>query len=151
MISLFVFAVVAAVLVYSLDQLPRQGPDDWSDGPPVHGHTTLEVVWTIIPTILVTAIAIVSAVVLTQNSNAGNDPLKVERRSRSSSRGSSTTTTARRTTRCCACRSTGTVKLHADGERRDPLVLGAAVRAEAGRRARAPTQKLVITPNRLGT
>ena len=40
-------------------------------------NTTLEVIWTIIPTILVIAIGIVSAVVLTQNSNAGNNPLKV--------------------------------------------------------------------------
>jgi cytochrome c oxidase subunit II len=75
-ISLFVFAVVAAVLIYALINF-RAKPGDWSDGPPVHGHTTLEVVWTVIPTILVTAITIVSAVVLAQNGNAGNDPLKV--------------------------------------------------------------------------
>ena len=76
-ISLFVFAVVAAILIYALINFRVKDPNDWSDGPPIHGHTTLEVVWTIIPTILVTAICIVSAVVLAQNSNAGNDPLKV--------------------------------------------------------------------------
>jgi cytochrome c oxidase subunit 2 len=76
-ISLFVFAVVAAVLIYSLINF-RAPPGDWSDGPPIHGHTTLEVVWTIVPTILVTAICIVSAVVLAQNSNAGDDPLEVD-------------------------------------------------------------------------
>src|SRR3954454_18493853 len=76
-ISLFVFAVVVAVLVYSLINF-RAKPGDWSDGPPVHGHTTLEVVWTIIPTILVIAIGIVSAVVLAQNSNAGRNPLTVD-------------------------------------------------------------------------
>jgi cytochrome c oxidase subunit 2 len=77
-ISLFVFAVVAAVLIYSLINFRVKDPNDWSDGPPIHGHTMLEVVWTVIPTIFVTAIAIVSAVVLAQNGNAGDNPLKVK-------------------------------------------------------------------------
>ena len=76
-ISLFVFAVVAAILIYALLNFRVKDPNDWSDGPPIHGHTMIEVIWTIIPTILVTAICIVSAVVLAQNSNAGADPLKV--------------------------------------------------------------------------
>jgi cytochrome c oxidase subunit 2 len=76
-ISLFVFAVVAAILIYALINFRVKDPNDWSDGPPIHGHTTIEVVWTVIPAILVTAIAIVSAVVLAQNGNAGDRPLKV--------------------------------------------------------------------------
>jgi cytochrome c oxidase subunit 2 len=76
-ISLFVFAVVAAILIYALLNFRVKDPNDWSDGPPIHGHTTLEVIWTVVPTILVTAICIVSAVVLAQNSNAGDAPLKV--------------------------------------------------------------------------
>ena len=32
--------------------LPRR-PDDETDGPPIHGHTGLEIVWTAIPTLLV--------------------------------------------------------------------------------------------------
>ena len=66
-ISLFVFAVRRAVLIYALLNFRVKDPNDWSDGPPIHGHTTLEIIWTIIPTILVTAICIVSAVVLAQN------------------------------------------------------------------------------------
>ena len=54
-ISLFIFAVVCAILLYSMINF-RVKPGDLSDGPPVHGHTTIEIVWTIIPTILVTAI-----------------------------------------------------------------------------------------------
>jgi cytochrome c oxidase subunit 2 len=76
-ISLFIFAVVAAVLIYAVINF-RVKPGDMSDGPPVHGHTTLEIVWTVIPTILVTAISVVSAVVLAQNSKAGSNPLKVK-------------------------------------------------------------------------
>ena len=55
----------------------RAAPDDESDGPPIHGHTKLEIVWTIIPTLLVTAIGIVSAVVLAQNDAQGSDVLHV--------------------------------------------------------------------------
>jgi len=56
----------------------RARPDDDSDGPPIHGHTKLEIVWTAIPAVLVTAISIVSAIVLAQNSKAGSDPLVVK-------------------------------------------------------------------------
>ena len=52
-------------------------PEDDSDGPPIHGHTGIEIVWTVIPAVLVTAIAIVSAVVLAQNGDAGTNPLRV--------------------------------------------------------------------------
>jgi cytochrome c oxidase subunit 2 len=76
-ICLGIFAIVAAVLVYSLIKF-RVKEGDLSDGPPVHGHTTLEIAWTAVPFVLVTAIAIVSAVVLAQNGNAGKDPLVVQ-------------------------------------------------------------------------
>jgi cytochrome c oxidase subunit 2 len=76
-IAIAVFAVVAAVLAYSVLHF-RARPDDDSDGPPTHGHTMLEIVWTAIPAVLVTAISIVSAVVLAQNSHAGSDPLVVK-------------------------------------------------------------------------
>jgi cytochrome c oxidase subunit 2 len=76
-ICLGIFAIVAAVLVYSLIKF-RVREGDLSDGPPVHGHTTLEIAWTAVPFVLVTAIAIVSAVVLAKNGNAGSDPLIIK-------------------------------------------------------------------------
>jgi len=76
-ICIGVFSVVAAVLTYCVLKF-RAAPDDDSDGPPIHGHTKLEIVWTAIPAVLVTAISIVSAVVLAQNSKAGSDPLVVK-------------------------------------------------------------------------
>jgi cytochrome c oxidase subunit 2 len=76
-IAIAVFSVVAAVLAYSVIHF-RVRPDDDSDGPPTHGHTTLEIVWTAIPAVLVTAISIVSAVVLAQNSQAGSHPVKIQ-------------------------------------------------------------------------
>ena len=65
-ICIAIFALVAAVIVYAVFNF-RAGPDDDSDGPPVHGHTGLEIVWTAVPAVLVTAISIVSAVVLARN------------------------------------------------------------------------------------
>ena len=76
-ISIFVFSVVAAVLTFSVWKF-RAGPDDDSDGPPVHGHTGIEIAWTAGPAVLVTAISIVSAIVLAQNGNAGPNPLKIK-------------------------------------------------------------------------
>jgi cytochrome c oxidase subunit 2 len=76
-ICIGVFAIVAAVLSYSVWKF-RVKPDDDSDGPPTHGHTQLEIIWTAVPAVLVTAISIVSAIVLAQNSHAGSNPLVVK-------------------------------------------------------------------------
>jgi cytochrome c oxidase subunit 2 len=75
-ICIFIFAIVAAVLVYSLLRF-RVREDDWEDGPPIHGHTGLEITWTVIPFVLVTAIAIVSAIALSRNDAQAQDTLRV--------------------------------------------------------------------------
>jgi cytochrome c oxidase subunit 2 len=75
-ICIGIFALVAAVIVYSVITF-RAGPDDDSDGLPLHGNTGLEIVWTAIPAALVTAISIVAGIVLVQNGHAGNDALRV--------------------------------------------------------------------------
>ncbi|MEI7760743.1 MAG: cytochrome c oxidase subunit II [Thermoleophilia bacterium] len=72
-----IFALVMAVLIYSVLTF-RARPDDESDGPPIHGNSTLEIAWTVVPAILVLAIGVVSAVVLSQNSSAGPNPLNVK-------------------------------------------------------------------------
>jgi cytochrome c oxidase subunit 2 len=76
-ICIGVFAVVAAVTVYSVVKF-RVRPDDDSDGPPVHGHTGLEIVWTAIPTVLVTVIALISAVALAENGDLKSNRLEVD-------------------------------------------------------------------------
>ena len=75
-ICLAIFAVVAAVIVYSVIKF-RARPDDDSDGPPIHGNTGLEIGWTALPAALVTAIGIVSAVVLARNGDVPKDHLTV--------------------------------------------------------------------------
>ena len=68
-ICIGIFAVVAAVIGYSFLKF-RVRPDDDTDGPPIHGHTGLEIAWTAVPLVLVVALGVVSAVVLTQNDKA---------------------------------------------------------------------------------
>jgi len=76
-ISIGIFSLVAAVVVYSVWKW-RVPLDDDADGPPIHGHTGLEIVWTAVPAILVIAIGISSAVVLSENGQAGERPLQVK-------------------------------------------------------------------------
>jgi cytochrome c oxidase subunit 2 len=75
-ICILVWAVVAAIFIYSVVAF-RAPPDDDTDGPPVHGHTGLEITWTAIPFVLVTAIGILSAVILAKNGDTKKDALRV--------------------------------------------------------------------------
>lgn len=76
-ISIVIFAVVMAVMIYAIFKFRRK-PDDDTDGPPVHGNTKLEIIWTVIPTIICIVLGVVAAVGLHQNGKAGPNPLKVD-------------------------------------------------------------------------
>jgi cytochrome c oxidase subunit II len=76
-ICIFVFSIVAAVTAFAVWKF-RAPPDDDSDGPPIHGNTALEIAWTAVPTLLVTAIAVVSAIVLAKDDAQGANPLRIE-------------------------------------------------------------------------
>lgn len=76
-ISIGIFSLVASVVVYSVWKWHVPLDDD-ADGPPIHGHTGLEIAWTAVPAVLVIAIGIVSAIVLARNGEAGNRPLEVQ-------------------------------------------------------------------------
>jgi cytochrome c oxidase subunit II len=76
-ISIGIFSLVAAVIIEAVWAF-RVQPDDDTDGPPIHGNTGLEVAWTVGPAVLVIAIGVVSAVVLSKNADAGRNPLKVQ-------------------------------------------------------------------------
>jgi cytochrome c oxidase subunit II len=76
-ICIVIFAIVMALLVYSVIHF-RAAPDDDSDGPPIHGHTGLEALWTAIPFLLVTSMAVVSAIILARNDHTPADSLEVE-------------------------------------------------------------------------
>jgi len=76
-ICIAIFSVVASVSVYSLVKF-RAKPDDDSDGPPVHGHTGLEIAWTAIPLLLVLSMIVVSSVALAKNDRDPSDSMRVE-------------------------------------------------------------------------
>ena len=48
------------------------------DGSPIHGHTGLEIVWTAIPTVLVIAMSVFSAVVLAEITDTPSDSKRIE-------------------------------------------------------------------------
>jgi cytochrome c oxidase subunit 2 len=75
--SIAIFSLVTAVVVYSVWKW-RVPPDDDAEGPPIHGHTGLEIIWTAVPAIIVITLGIVSAVVLSENGQAGSNPLQVK-------------------------------------------------------------------------
>ena len=76
-ICVVVFAVVAGVSGYAVYKF-RAPPGDMDDGSPIHGHTGLEIVWTLIPTILVVGIAVYSGVALAQSEELPPDHRTIE-------------------------------------------------------------------------
>ncbi len=52
-----IFLLVNGVLAYSIIRF-RARANDYSDGPPIQGNTTLEFVWTLIPAIIVTVLTL---------------------------------------------------------------------------------------------
>lgn len=76
LISAVVFAVVMAVVIVVVLNF-RAKPGDQSDGPPVHGNTRLEVIWTLIPTLIIAGTGIYGWIVLTKNEERAPDRLIV--------------------------------------------------------------------------
>ncbi len=78
--SIGIFAIVMAFTVYSIWKFRTTDEDD-SDGPPLHGHTLLEIGWTAIPAVMIGVTAAWGAVVLIKNEDiakAGEGPLRVD-------------------------------------------------------------------------
>ena len=55
-VSVPIFVLVMTVAIYSVVRF-RARPGDMGDGPPIHGNARLEVVWVVIPFLLVSALA----------------------------------------------------------------------------------------------
>ncbi|HEY2766898.1 MAG TPA: cytochrome c oxidase subunit II [Solirubrobacteraceae bacterium] len=65
--SIPIFVLVVAVILYSVWQFRMRQGEELKDGPPIHGNTRLEVIWTAIPSALVIALVSYSFVVLHEN------------------------------------------------------------------------------------
>jgi cytochrome c oxidase subunit 2 len=75
--SIVIFTIVATVLIYSAFAF-RAKPGDESDGPPVHGNTKLEIVWTLVPTLLLAIMAVWAYIVLSDNEALASDRMVVQ-------------------------------------------------------------------------
>jgi cytochrome c oxidase subunit 2 len=60
-----IFLLVQGALIYSVLRF-RAKPGDATDGPHIHGNTTLEIAWTVAPAIIVAVLAIISWQVFNQ-------------------------------------------------------------------------------------
>lgn len=75
--SLVIFTIVMSFLLYSAWRF-RVSEDDDEDGPPTHGNTTLEVVWTAIPVVLLAIVATWAYLVLSDNEAVASDRTVVD-------------------------------------------------------------------------
>lgn len=76
-VSVVVFTIVTVVVVYSAFRF-RAKPGDDSDGPPVHGNTKLEVVWTLVPAIILAVVGFWAYLVLADNEALAEDRVAVD-------------------------------------------------------------------------
>ena len=63
--SVPIFVLVEVVVLFSVWKFRMKPGEELKDGPPIHGHTGLEVVWTAIPAILLVGLCSYAYVVLT--------------------------------------------------------------------------------------
>ncbi len=76
-VSAVIFVLVTVVLVYAVWAF-RAEPGDETDGPPIHGNTRLEVIWTIIPAVLLAVVVVLAIVVLEENEALAADRVKID-------------------------------------------------------------------------
>jgi cytochrome c oxidase subunit II len=65
--SVPIFVLVVTVILFSVWQFRMRPGEELKDGPPIHGNTRLEVLWTAIPAALLLALVSYSFVVLNEN------------------------------------------------------------------------------------
>jgi cytochrome c oxidase subunit II len=63
-VSVPVFVLVQAIVLYCVWRFRMRPGQELQDGPPIHGSTRLEVIWTIIPALLILGLCVYAYVVL---------------------------------------------------------------------------------------
>jgi cytochrome c oxidase subunit 2 len=66
-----IFGLCMVVMAYAIWKWRRRG-DDMRDGIPLHGHTGLEIFWTAIPVLIVTAFGIAAGIDLSKNESVAH-------------------------------------------------------------------------------
>lgn len=75
--SAAIFVLVMTVMLYAVWRW-RAAPDDDDDGAPIHGHTGLEITWTLVPAVLLAVMAVWAIIVLDRNENLDDDRLVID-------------------------------------------------------------------------
>jgi cytochrome c oxidase subunit 2 len=65
-----VFVLVQTIVLYCVWQFRMKPGEELQDGPPIHGNTRLEIIWTAIPAILLVGLCSYAYIVLTDIENA---------------------------------------------------------------------------------
>jgi cytochrome c oxidase subunit II len=65
--SIPIFVLVVTVILYSVWQFRMRPGEELKDGPPIHGNTRLEVLWTAVPAVLLLGLVGYAFVVLHEN------------------------------------------------------------------------------------
>ncbi len=63
-VSVPIFVAVVAMMLFSIWRWRQRPGEEDLDGPPIHGSTKLEVIWTIVPTIVIAALTTYAAILL---------------------------------------------------------------------------------------
>jgi cytochrome c oxidase subunit II len=72
--SIPIFVLVVTVILYSVWRFRMRPGEELKDGPPIHGNTRLEVIWTAVPAIILLGLVSYSFVVLHDNEKKPNGP-----------------------------------------------------------------------------
>lgn len=72
----FLFALIMVIMLYAVFAFRRR-PGDEEDGPHIHGHTGLEIAWTVVPTLVVIGFGVYGAIVLADITRAQENEMVV--------------------------------------------------------------------------
>jgi cytochrome c oxidase subunit 2 len=75
--SIPIFVLVLSIVLYCVWRFRMRPGQELQDGPPIHGNTRLEVIWTLIPAILILSLCTYSYVVLTDIEEARANELEI--------------------------------------------------------------------------
>jgi cytochrome c oxidase subunit II len=75
--SVPIFVLMQTIVLYSAWKFRMRPGEELKDGPPIHGNTRLEIIWTAIPAILLVALCTYSFVVLTDIEKAQANTMEV--------------------------------------------------------------------------
>jgi cytochrome c oxidase subunit 2 len=76
-VSVPVFVLVNVVVLFSVWKFRQRPGEELADGPPIHGNTRLEVIWTAIPAILLVALCTYAYVTLTDIEEAKANEMRI--------------------------------------------------------------------------